>query len=92
MISRILSGIIAAIYLVIAYATGGPASVCECFMFLLGPIALIWYSEEMGDFTGMWGSSYVSESSPGWLIALFGWLILFFPVIMPAIGHLSQKR
>ncbi|MHC4876984.1 MAG: hypothetical protein ACYTGL_10830 [Planctomycetota bacterium] len=41
------------------------------------PLALIWFGDELGEFTGMTGRGYVSEQTPGWMVKGFGWIVLF---------------
>jgi len=91
MISRILSGIVAIIYLAIAYGGGGGAGVIKCAMFLILPLACIWFSEEMGSFTGVMGRSYIDTQSPGCLVAFGGWLVLMLPVIAGIIYCFSSQ-
>jgi hypothetical protein len=49
MVSRILSGVIAAGYLTVAFFAGGGEALVKVAVFLFLPLACIWYSEAMGD-------------------------------------------
>ena len=53
MISRILSGLIAATYLVVAYMSGDVETACKVGLFLILPPACIWFSDAMGGYTGV---------------------------------------
>ena len=50
---RLLSAFVAIIYLIAAYTIQGSAGAIKCALFLILPIACIWFSEEMGSFTGV---------------------------------------
>jgi hypothetical protein len=52
MISRIISGTLAALYIILAYVGAGGATALKMFIFCLLPIFCIWWSEPMGDWTG----------------------------------------
>lgn len=81
--SRIISGIIATCYLVAAYIVNGPLMTLRMAGFLILPLACIWFSNEMGGYTGTgFGRGGVTEKSPGWAVAFAGWLLLLLPVFV----------
>ena len=82
MVSRILSAAIAVVYLTMACFTGGGEAALKCALFLILPLACIWFSEEMGLFTGVMRGQSITAPTPGWLVAFGGWLLLFLPVII----------
>jgi hypothetical protein len=44
---------------------------------LMLPLALIWFPEQLGSFTGYVGrGGSIDTETPGWLVAGFGWLLL----------------
>ena len=53
LMKRLLSAFVAIIYLIAAYTIQGSAGAIKCALFLILPIACIWFSEEMGSFTGV---------------------------------------
>ena len=79
MISRILSGIIVAGYLVFGIACGLGPGVLLIVGYLGFCVLCIWYSDEMGDM--ILYSQGVTKSSPGWAVAFGGWLLLLLPII-----------
>jgi len=91
MLKRLLSGILAIVYLVASYAGGGGSGAIKCALFLLLPLACIWFSEEMGSFTGVMRGQYINTRTPGCLVAFGGWLILLLPVIVGIVQQLSGK-
>jgi len=91
-IGRILSALTAIAYLAAAFSLSSPQTGLRVMVFLLLPMVCIWYSEEMGEYTGYWGRSYIDEKSPGCMIALVGWSLLLLPVIIVLITHLMSGR
>ena len=90
--SRIISGIIAVGYLVAAYLVGGPELTLRLGGFLALPLACIWFSEAMGDYTGLnFGTRpAISRTTPGCFVAFGGWLLLLLPIIIGLIMYLSR--
>jgi hypothetical protein len=80
--SRIISGAISLVYLFTAYFVGGPVLVGRTVMFLILPLACIWFSEAMGGYTGSgFFRGAITKTSPGAFVAFGGWLVLSLPVI-----------
>jgi len=80
---RVISSAIVLIWIVAYFLLGAPPWDADDPMKTIGlpvvamiPLALIWFGEELGEFTGLTGSGYISEQSPGWLVKAFGWLVL----------------
>ncbi len=91
MINRILSAIVAIIYLVVAYVAGGPAAAVKCVMFVLLPLVVIWFPDEMGAFTGVVSGHYINAETPGGLVAFAGWLVLLLPLWGPLVAALLRR-
>lgn len=88
--SRILSGIIAFGYLATAYFADGLGLTWRVGIFLILPLACIWFSEAMGAYTGVgFGSGAITSTTPGCLVAFGGWLLLFLPAIVGLIMWVS---
>jgi hypothetical protein len=86
-VSRALSAAVALGYLALGYWIGGPYTVIQTAVFLLFPMAAIWFSEELGSLTGNIRLQFIDRTSPGLLVAIFGWLLLL-PVIGVFISRL----
>ena len=87
--SRIISGIMAVGYLVVAFLADGMEGTLKCAAYLILPLACIWFSEAMGDYTG-WNFGTrpaISEATPGCVIAFGGWLLLLLPNILGLIVY-----
>jgi hypothetical protein len=91
MISRILSAVVALTYLIIAFCIEGPIGVVKCSIFLLLPLVLIWFPEEMGSFTGVIRGQYINTETPGCLVAFGGWMVLLLPLWVPLVVALIQR-
>ncbi len=88
--SRILSGIIAVAYLVGAYFAADAETMWKVGLFLILPLACIWFSDAMGGYTGVgMGRGAITSTTPGCLVAFGGWLLLLLPVIIATVMALS---
>jgi len=90
--SRILSGVIAAGYLVTAYVTTDGETTFKFGMILILPLVCIWFSEEMGSFTGVMRGHAITSTSPGCLVAFCGWILLLLPLIIGLIKYFSGSK
>lgn len=92
MIKRIISAIIAILYITLIYYGGGGSIALKFGIYLLLPLACIWYSEEMGAFGGnMYGHS-VTAKTPGCLVAFGGWILLLLPLIIAIVATFSENE
>lgn len=62
--------------------TGGLESFLSWFLFIILPLALIWFADELGNYMGPLGGAGLQPdySSPGCLVRVFGWLFLLLPI------------
>ena len=94
--ARSVSLLIVLAYLAFALvaASQGPVneaigSVIVTMAYLLLPLACIWFGDEMGDYIGTLPGPAINRRSPGWMVKIGGWFLLFFPVLIFFIGWLS---
>ena len=80
MISKILSLLIALAYITIALLSGAGWQTSKLVAFLLLPMACIWFSDEMGNYTGLLMQGGPMTETPGCLVVVGGWLLLLLPV------------
>jgi hypothetical protein len=59
-------------------------------MFLILPLACIWFSEEMGNYSGMLMQGGPMTRTPGCFVAIGGWFLLTLPLILGIISFLRQ--
>jgi hypothetical protein len=84
--NRILSALVAVTYIVGAFVTGGGEASCKVLLFVILPLACIWFSDAMGGYTGPTTSSMaITSPSPGVIVCILGWLVLLLPIIMGII-------
>jgi hypothetical protein len=90
--NRILSVLLAIIYIAAAYFFGSSELSWRVSISTILPLGCIWFSDAMGDYTGNMGSMPITQSSPGWIICIFGWLLLLMPVIIGACYVIFHSR
>jgi hypothetical protein len=91
MISKIISGAIAIAYLFWAYQTADGETTFRVGLFLILPLACIWFSSAMGDYTGFNFGALppITQTTPGCFVAFGGWLLLLLPIIFLLIVSFS---
>ncbi len=87
--NRILSALLAMIYVIGAGMHGGGESAYKVGMFAILPLACIWFSEAMGGFIGQTGRGYITTTSPGLVVCIMGWILLLLPIITAIVSSLS---
>ena len=81
--AKLISLAIATIYVVSLGVTRSLEATVQFSMFLLLPLALIWFPEQLGRATGYFvKGSYVDSESPPILLSILGW---FFLLGLPAL-------
>ena len=85
MIARATSVMVAGAYIAIAIFSKMEGAILKTIMFLILPMACIWYGDAMGTYTGMMRGQYISKTSPGCLVAACGWLMLMLPILIKLI-------
>ena len=85
--NRILSALLAVIYIVTAFALGGGGTSGKVVLFVIFPLACIWFSDAMGGYTGLTTSWPITATSPGVIVCILGWLLLLMPLIIVAIAY-----
>ena len=88
--NRVISGLIAGIYLVIALANGGMESAFIVGMALTLPLCCIWFGAAMGGYTGPTTNIAITKASPGLIVCILGWLLLLLPIMMGIVGLFSS--
>jgi hypothetical protein len=83
--NRVISGLIAVIYLVVAAAHGGIESALQVGICLILPVSCIWFAEAMGGYVGPAATYAITKASPGLIVCILGWLLLLLPLLL-AIG------
>lgn len=89
---KIISVLISVVYLVFAYITGGIELLLKILLFLLLPLACIWFGEAMGNYIGpAFGvRPHITKESPGCLVTFMGWVLLALPLVLFIISYFSK--
>jgi len=51
------------------------------------PLACIWFSDAMGNYTDSFRSPAINKTTPGPIVALAGWIFLFMILIVMLLPH-----
>jgi hypothetical protein len=91
--NRVLSSLVAVIYIVIAAVYGGVEMAFKIVLFLILPLGCIWFSDAMGGYTGLGLLDFgapITQQSPGILVRIMGWVVLLLPVAIGVIIYVSS--
>ncbi len=75
-VSRGLSLLVVAVYVVFAAVDGGGLGAAKVAAAVLLPLACIWFPEALGGFGGSMRLHPITSSTPAFLVAAGGWLLL----------------
>jgi hypothetical protein len=90
--NRILSGLLAVAYVICALCGGGAEGAFRVAMFLVLPLACIWFSDAMGGYTGPTWRAAITAPTPGVFVCIAGWLLLLVPVIIGVVHVFSGSE
>ena len=88
--NRTLSLWLAIAYLLIALIYVGVVAFTQMLLYLIIPMACIWYGDAMGSITGgstviISGGPAITKQTPWCIMNIGGWLILLLPIIKGVI-------
>ena len=87
-LNRILSLIIAVGCIITAILTSQFGNVVIVVAWIIFALALIWFGDEIGGYTGLSGSGIsITRTSPGCAIVFLGWIFLLAPLIIWSITY-----
>ena len=78
---RVISLVLAAMICIIAVVAGGGQALVWALLWVALALAMIWFGDELGEYTGLMRGSLVTAQSPGCLVRSFGWLFLVGPLL-----------
>jgi hypothetical protein len=74
---RILSALVALCLIGLAVLSGDPGAIIVMLLYLVWPIAMIWWPELLGSMNSRFiGHGWLSQRSAAWLVRSFGWVLL----------------
>ena len=97
-VARFLSLVIAAAYFVLPLlvVVGSHRSLKELLAvvlvaagYLVMPLLCIWFGDEMGGYIGALPGPAINKPTPGCLVKLCGWFLLFLPAIIVLFSFVS---
>ena len=77
---RLISLVIAVTYCVVGAVTAGGYGLFYAVLWGAFALSLIWFGDELGEYTGLMRGHAITATSPGSLVKLFGWLFLLGPL------------
>jgi len=93
MISRILSTLIGVSYVGFIFSSDGGEAALYVFAYILVPLGCIWFSESIGEYTGIMGQGpAITATTPGWLVAIGGWILLLLPLVFAIVMYLREDH
>jgi hypothetical protein len=81
-IPKILSLVIALVYIALIIVNLGAKTAFSACIVLLLPLALIWFPDELGSMMGYVGRGNIDTETPSIVVSILGW---FFLIGMPLI-------
>lgn len=82
-IDRLISAVVAGVWLVAVFALEGvqegnlkPWELIPLLGVMLVILALIWFGDELGEYTGGTGRGHITQTSPGCVVKFLGWVFL----------------
>lgn len=91
---RLASLIVASIYLAAALITEGVEGFVHTLIFLVFCLACIWFGDEMGSFLGFAGIGRprITKKTPGIIMRLGGWILLFSPPFVALVVWMVNRE
>jgi len=89
--NRLLSGLLAAVYIIGAYIGEGGELAWKVGIGVILPLACIWFSDAMGDYIGPTSGGGITSTTPGWLVCIGGWLLLLLPLIISIVYAVAGR-
>jgi hypothetical protein len=92
-LNRIISLLIALIYVICAYLSEGGQTALITAGVMVFVLVLIWFSDALGGFTGYigWDSPPIPQQTPGSIVRIMGWFFLLLPALVYLIMLLRNK-
>ena len=76
---RFYSSLLAIVYVVVSFIIEDGETAFNVGFALIFPLAIIWFSEEMGGYIGPTKGGYINRESSPFLLKIIGWIFLLVP-------------
>ena len=90
--NKILSGLLAATYIVVALCRGGATAGFRVALYLVLPLALIWFGEPMGGHADRTWRAAITAPKPVLFVCIAGWLLLVVPAIIVVVHVFTRSN
>ena len=80
--NKTLSGLLAAFYVVVGFLAAGAQGAFQALLFVILPLACIWFAETMGRYTGPTAHMSITQPSPPLFVCIAAWLLLLLPLVV----------
>lgn len=87
---RKISFLVALAYGIVGYSIKGAPGLVLAGVFLLWPLALIWFGDALGRYMGSMRLQHVTSETPGAFVKVFGWILLVLPAILWAVAYFRK--
>lgn len=87
--NRVLSGSLAASYILIVFCARGAEAGFKAALFVVLPLGCIWFADAMGGYIGPNWRGSITGPTPGIVVCIGGWLLLLLPVIIGLVYALT---
>jgi len=91
--SKFIALVIFILYLIAAIVVGPDGNWIRVFGFMVLPLVCILFGDVMGGYIGTSSlmGPWINKASPGCLIVLLGWVLLFSPIIVMIFNLFGKK-
>jgi uncharacterized membrane protein YoaT (DUF817 family) len=90
--NKIFSGLVAATYIVVALCGGGAEAGFKVAIYLILPLALIWFGEPLGGHAGSTWRAAITAPKPVLFVCIAGWLLLVVPAIIVVVHVFTGSK
>ena len=88
---KLAAAVVALVYCIVFFVMG-QLQAFPAILFVLGSAGLVWFGDELGSMTGMSiRGGTINKASPGFLVRIFGWLFLLFPLGLAVYSHFVSQ-
>jgi hypothetical protein len=80
--NRLFSASLASTYILLSVFLGGAEAAFKTGLFVILPLACIWFSEAMGGYVGPNWREAITSPTPAIFVCIGGWLLLLLPLVI----------
>lgn len=90
--SRLLSSMVASLYLGEAISAGHSLRIWRVVVFLILPFVCIWFSDRLGGYMEFlkFPRPAITKKTPGFFVALLGWMLFLTPLVIVIVSVITK--